>query len=284
VTASAQDLGLDSPVPPTATGSGAFPQSEHRYGQQQHQQQQQTITSRYFSRSPSRPELASEQGPKIIAPPGGLFRTGMGGGFGGGAQGGGGFGMNRGGGRGGFGMGMGVRGGRGGRGARGRGRGRGRGRRGDDENASSSRFARAKKSLPPPPELSESVYSPADFAEVDLMGYIPATQLTVTGGVSSGLLDRVPITENTKGWSTTGWQEYQDQRERVAKEVVAGEYDDPAGDVGPYREVHRLITVNGSYTDKAKGRLFAEVKRNVPIELIPPPPSQVEKVSAGEGN
>lgn len=283
VTASAEDLDLDSPAPPTVTGSGDFFHSQGRDGQQQ-QQQQQSITSRYFSVPSSRQEPASDRGPRIIAPRGGLFRAGMGRGFGG-AQGAGGFGMNRGGGRGGFGMGMGVRGGRGGRGARGRGRGRGRGRRGDDENASSSRFARAKKSLPPPPELSESVYSPADFAETDLMGYIPATQLTVTGGVSSGLLDRVPVTENTKGWSTIRWQEYQGQRERAAKEVVAGEYDDPASDVGPYREVHRLITVNGSYTDKAKGKLFAEVKRNVPIELIPPPPSQAkEKISAGEGN
>ena len=276
VTASAEDLELDSQAPPTMAGSGAFSQSQVRDGQQQ---QQQSITSRYFPRPSSRQEPASDRGPRIIAPRGGLFRAGMRGGFGGG------FGMNRGGGRGGFGMGMGVRGGRGGRGARGRGRGRGRGRRGDDENASSSRFARVKKSLPPPPELSESVYSPTDFAETDLMGYIPATQLTVTGGVSSGLLDRVPITENTKGWSTTRWQEYQGLRERAAKEVVAGEYDDPASDVGPYREVHRLITVNGSYTDKAKGKLFAEVKKNVPIELIPPPPSQAEgKISAGEGN
>ena len=283
MTASAEDLELDSPAPPTVAGSGAFFQSQGRDGQQQHHQQQ-SITSRYFSGPSSRQELVSDRGPRIIAPRGGLFRAGMGGGFGG-AQGGGGFGMNRGGGRGGFGMGMGVRGGRGGRGTRGRGRGRGRGRRGGDENGSSSRFARVKKSLPPPPELSESVYSPADFAETDLMGYIPATQLTVTGGVSSGLLDRVPITENTKRWSTTRWQEYQGQRERAAKEVVAGEYDDPASNVGPYREVHRLITVNGSYTDKAKEKLFAEVKRNVPIELIPPPPGQAgEKISAGEGN
>jgi hypothetical protein len=120
---------------------------------------------------------------------------------------------------------------------------------------------------------------------MDLMEYIPATQLTVTGGVSSELMDRVPITENTREWSKTRWQKYQDWRERVAKEVVAGEYDDPAGDVGPYGEVRRLITVNGSYTDKAKGKLFTEVKRNVPIELIPPPPGQVKgEISAGEGN
>ncbi|RPA89346.1 hypothetical protein L873DRAFT_666699 [Choiromyces venosus 120613-1] len=271
VNASAEDVGLDSPG-----GSRGF---ERWDGGQGRQGQQQNVTSGYFSRLPPGQGPPSDQGPRIIAPRGGFLRGR--GGFGG-VRAGGGFGVGRGGGRGGFGMGRGG----GARGARGRGRGRGRGRRGgDDENASSSRFARVKKSLPPPPELPESVYSPASFGEADLMGYVPATQLTVKGGVSSGLLDKVPVTENTKGWSTTRWQEYQNQREKAAKGVVAGEYHDPAADVGPYREVHRLITVNGSYTDKAKGRLFAEVKRNVPIELIPPPPGQAEKkISAGEGN
>ncbi|CUS07349.1 unnamed protein product [Tuber aestivum] len=283
VTASAEDLGLDSPAPPTAAGGGVFAQWERRDGEQQHRQG--SITSRYFSAPPPPQGPTSDQGPRIIAPRGGLFRGGMGRGFIG-AQRGGGLGMSRGNGRGGYGgIGMGARGGRGGRGGRGaRSRGRGRGRRGGDENMSSSSFTRARKPLPPPPELPESVYSPDGFAEAELMGYIPATQLTVTGGVSSGLLDRVPVTENTKGWSAARWQEYRDRRERAAKEVVAGEYDDPASDVGPYREVHRLITVNGSYTDKVKGKLFAAVKRNVPIELIPPPPGQVEGISAGEGN
>jgi len=49
--------------------------------------------------------------------------------------------------------------------------------------------------------------SPADFAEANLMRHIPATQLSVTYGVASGLLHRVPITKNSKGWSTTRLQE-----------------------------------------------------------------------------
>ncbi|PUU81606.1 hypothetical protein B9Z19DRAFT_1122068 [Tuber borchii] len=142
---------------------------------------------------------------------GGLFRVGMGRGLGG-AQGGSGFGMNHDSDRGGFGMGMGVRGGMGGRGVR------------------VFPIHSRQEVSPTTPGIARERISPAGFAEANLMRYIPATQLSVTCGVASWLLHRVPITKNSKGWSTTRSQEFQSQWDWAAKEVVAGEYYDPARD------------------------------------------------------
>ena len=72
----------------------------------------------------------------------------------------------------------------------------------------------------------------AGTAEADggVTRYIPATQLCHLRcrQRAATYSSRVPITKNNKGQSTTRLQEFQVQWERAVKEVVTGEYYDPA--------------------------------------------------------
>lgn len=91
-----------------------------------------------------------------------------------------------------------------------------------------------------------------------------------------------PIGEDTSRWGMRNWTNHDERRGMAFSRVVEGVYSDPTSQVeSDMRELHRLVMVNGSYTNAAKGKLLGElVGRLHPLTLPPPNMGPIEELRA----
>lgn len=91
-----------------------------------------------------------------------------------------------------------------------------------------------------------------------------------------------PIGEDTTHWGTKNWSNHDERRKMAFSRVVDGTYSNLAAQPeGQMRELHRLVMVNGSYTNAAKGILLGElVGRLLPLALPPPGAGAMEELRA----
>lgn len=70
------------------------------------------------------------------------------------------------------------------------------------------------------------------------------------------------------------WTNHDERRQMALSRVVGGTYGNPAAQPGEQmQELHRLVMVNGSYSNAAKVNLLGELVSRIKPFALPPPGS-----------
>lgn len=86
-----------------------------------------------------------------------------------------------------------------------------------------------------------------------------------------------PIGEDTSRWGMRNWTNHDERREMALSKVVDGAYINPAAQQGDQmKELNRLVMVNGSYTNAAKGKLLGELVGRIQPLALPSPGAMAE--------
>lgn len=100
--------------------------------------------------------------------------------------------------------------------------------------------------------------------------------MLTTQGVSATLRRAVgtgkagPIGGDTSKWGPRNWKNHDERREEALGKVAEGAYINPVSNVeGLAGDLHRLVTVNGSYTDEAKEKLRGVLAEKFPKIALP---------------